>query len=110
MINRIQKYDEFKNIRNDDVILALNKLRNRQEITISNNTNMNGIYTLRAEFIPTYCWFPGCILLIAFGLFAEIIIIILSYIFGYILFIFTAVFNCLPESMFIWCPPSTNCV
>jgi len=36
-------------------------IRNHQEITFSNNTNMNGIYTLKFEFIPTICWFPGCI-------------------------------------------------
>jgi len=61
VILRIQKNNKFNDVKNEDIILPLNKLRNHQEITFSNNTNMNGIYTLKFEFIPTICWFPGCI-------------------------------------------------
>ena len=59
IINRIQK-NEFNDVKSDDVILALNKLRNHQDLTISNITNMAEMYTLKFEFIPTLCWLPGC--------------------------------------------------
>lgn len=99
VINRIQTNNEFKDVKIDDLILSLNRIRNNQELIILNSSNIKRDYSFRYDFVPTICWFPGCasLALILLGLYAifAIGIIILYYIVIITIFLITSASDCL---------------
>jgi len=60
IINKIQYSNEYKSVNINEVITFLHRLRDKNEISIDNDTN-NGNLTYNDT--PTLCWFPGCIII-----------------------------------------------
>jgi hypothetical protein len=61
VVNKILTNNDFKDVKIDDLILAFKEIRNNEELILLDNANVNGMYTLRYDFVPTICWFPGCV-------------------------------------------------
>jgi hypothetical protein len=103
VVNQVTHRDAYKDIDSKDVIKGLRLLRESpKNIMVYNDTNnFNRTYTYLYYFVPTICWFPGCVILtISLCVVFEVIMLIA-------LIIILSGFN---TGAICLGPPTKNCI
>jgi hypothetical protein len=105
VVNQINHRDTLKGIDAKEIVKELRQVReSTQNIIVDENANdSDEPYSFRFNFVPTICWFPGCLVLtvplfMIYAIFVIIIILLLG---------LATLATC---SYICWGPPTKQCI